>query len=306
MKKSLLIILAAILMAGCGGKKQGQVRISGAFALYPMTQRWSDEYTKANPDVQFMISAKGAGAGMTDVLNGMVDLAMFSRAVTKEEESKGAWKIAVAKDVVLPTINASNPAYAELKKRGLTQEEFKKIYITQEITDWSELGLENGGKINLYTRGDACGAAEMWAKYLGGKQEDLKGIGVNSDPGICEAVIQDVKGVGFNNINYAYDIKTGKTLKGIAIIPIDINGNGSIDADEDLYSDMKLVNKSIREGKFPEPPARELYFISKGKPTNEIVLDFLKYVLTDGQAFVEESGYVKLPEERIKEELKKL
>ena len=39
-------------------------------------------------------------------------------------------------------------------------------------------------KINVYTRSDACGAAEMWAKYMGKKQEDLKGIGIYGDPGM--------------------------------------------------------------------------------------------------------------------------
>ncbi|MPM17206.1 hypothetical protein SDC9_63594 [bioreactor metagenome] len=271
-----------------------------------MTQKWAEEFMKENSDVRIDISAGGAGKGMTDVLNGMVDMAMFSRSVSAEEEQQGAWKISVAKDVVLPTINAGNPVYAELMKRGLTKDEFRKIYITQEITNWSQLKLKNGGGISLFTRSDACGASEMWAKFMGGAQEDLKGVGVFGDPGIADAVKNDPKGVGFNNIIYAYDFKSGKIQEGIGIIPIDINENGQIDPEEDLYSDMKLLTAAIRDGKFPEPPARPLYFICKGKPTNALVVAFLKYILTTGQQWVEESGYVKLPESVIKEEQKKL
>lgn len=305
MKKLFSIIVCMIFIMSCGDSKQNNISISGAFALYPMTQKWAEEYMKIHPEIKIDISAGGAGKGMTDVLNGMIDLAMFSRGVTPEEEQQGAWKLAVAKDVVLPTINVNNPIYNELKSRGLTKEEFKKIYITQEITNWNQLQLSNYA-INLYTRSDACGAAEMWAKFMGGKQEDLKGVGVYGDPGIAETVKKDQKGVGFNNIIYAYDYKTGLIQDGIAIIPIDINGNGKIDQDENLYSNMKLLTTAIRDGKFPEPPARSLYFISKGKPKNEIVLSFLKFVLTDGQSFVEESGYVILPEHIVKEEKNKL
>lgn len=315
MRNFSLFVLSVLLLSACGGKKSdettknelsGHLSISGAFALYPMTQKWAEEFMKENPSVRIDISAGGAGKGMTDVLNGMVDMAMFSRSVSAEEEQQGAWKIAVAKDVVLPTINAGNPVYAELKTRGLTKDEFRKIFITQEITDWSMLKLKNGGPISLFTRSDACGAAEMWAKFLDGAQEDLKGIGVFGDPGIADAVKNDVKGVGYNNIIYAYDFKTGQIQDGIGVIPIDINANGKIDPEEDLYSNMKLLTTAIRDGKFPEPPARPLYFICKGKPDNELILAFLRFVLTKGQQWVDESGYVKLPDNVVATELKKL
>ncbi|HPB01449.1 MAG: PstS family phosphate ABC transporter substrate-binding protein [Bacteroidales bacterium] len=311
---SVIFLVFAIVVTGCGNKKKeeksdqlrGNISISGAFALYPMAQKWAEEFMKENPDVRIDISAGGAGKGMTDVLNGMVDMAMFSRSVSPEEESNGAWKIAVAKDVVLPTINAKNPVYTELVTRGLTKEEFEKIYITQEINNWNQLKLKGSGAINLFTRSDACGAAEMWAKFMGGEQADLKGVGVFGDPGIADAVKNDIKGVGFNNIIYAYDFKTGKVQDGIGIIPIDMNGNGKIDKEENLYSDMKLLTGAIREGKFPEPPARPLYFICKGKPDNQLVVAFLRFILTKGQQWVEESGYVQLPDAMIEAELKKL
>ena len=64
--------------------------------------------------------------------------------------------------------------------------------------------------IHVYTRSDAAGAPETWAKYLGKKQENLQGIGVYGDPGLLDAVVKDPLGIGYNNLNYAYDPKTGK------------------------------------------------------------------------------------------------
>lgn len=286
---------------------QGSISISGAFAMYPLTVKWAEEFKKLHPKVTIDVSAGGAGKGMTDVLNGLVDVAMFSREVSKEEIDKGAWFIAVAKDAVLPTINTENPSYKAVTKRGLKKQEFADIFLTEKITQWKQL-LPTAGKekINVYTRSDACGAGEMWAKYMGKKQEDLKGIGVFGDPGMSDAVKKDKFGMGFNNVIYAYDPKTKKNYDGISVIPLDLNENGKIDAVEHFYSNLDSLMQAIKEDRFPSPPARDLYFITKGKTENELVLEFFKFVLDEGQKYIHEAGYVTLNETRLKTEAEKL
>ena len=59
--------------------------MSGAFALYPLANKWAEEFTKIHPDVRFNISAGGAGKGMADALAAAVDLGMLSREIKKEE-----------------------------------------------------------------------------------------------------------------------------------------------------------------------------------------------------------------------------
>jgi phosphate transport system substrate-binding protein len=90
------------------------------------------------------------------------------------------------------------------------------------------------------------------------------------------------------------------------VIPIDLNENGALDTDENFYSTIDELNKAIVEGKFPSPPARELYFVTKGKPTDVVVIDFLSWVLTEGQKFVSPSGFVQLPDSTILLQKKKL
>lgn len=160
--------------------------------------------------------------------------------------------------------------------------------------------------IHVYTRSDACGAGETWAKYLGDyMQENLKGTGVFGDPGLSEAVRKDYLGIGYNNIGYAYDTQTGKQLAGIFVIPIDINENGRIDNDENFYDTKSLIVKAIAEGRYPSPPARDLNLVTKDKFTG-ISREFVRWILQDGQKYVDEMGYVALPEEKIATGLKKL
>lgn len=313
---AIIILISVIILSSCGSNSEkksdsnelkGNISISGAFALYPMTVKWAEEFQKLYPDVRIDISAGGAGKGMTDALNGIVDIGMFSRQVSQEEINKGCWFIAVAKDAVLPTINSNNPVINELKKNGLTRKQFTDIFITGTINTWSMYGQgKSAYKINVYTRSDACGAAEIWGKYLGGKQENIKGIGVYGDPGMASAVKNDVSGIGYNNVAYVFDVNTRKKNTGIEVIPIDINENGKIDNDEMFYGTLDEITNAIKAKKYPSPPARDLFYVSKGKPANKLVIEFLKWILNDGQKFVEEAGYVVLTDEQIKTELLKL
>ena len=139
----------------------------------------------------------------------------------------------------------------------------------------------------------------MWALFAGGDaQEDLIGTAVNADPGLAEAVRQDPLGVGYNNIGFTYDQATGLPIAGLQIIPLDLNGNGRIDPDEDFYATRDALTAAIAAEIYPFPPARPLYLVTKGKPS-PVIIEFYRWVLTDGQAYVQEAGYVPLPEARI-------
>ena len=112
MKKSTFIYFLTIVIGfglwihGCqsnsdsssGSKDQlkGKITLSGAFALYPLVVKWAEEFQKIHPGVTINVSAGGAGKGMADALSKMVDLGMYSKEVSPEEQAKGAWWVPVA------------------------------------------------------------------------------------------------------------------------------------------------------------------------------------------------------------------
>jgi phosphate transport system substrate-binding protein len=272
-----------------------------------MMVKWAEEYQKVTPNVKIEVSAGGAGKGMTDALTGMVDLGMVSRDISPEEINKGAVYVAVTKDAVVPTANVKNPVISDLQAHGINKTIFKSVFVNETFTTWG--GMVNRPditeKINIYTRSDACGAADIWAKYLGFKQEDLNGVGVFGDPGLADAVKTDRLGIGYNNIGFAYDAKTGKPLEGLAIIPLDLNDNGRIDPDEQFYATRDEITHAIDTGKYPSPPSRELNLVTKGNfsgPSKQ----FVQWILTDGQQYVQEAGYIPLTKDKIEQNLKKI
>ena len=135
---------------------KGNISISGAFALYPLTVKWADEFRRIHPDVKFDISAGGAGKGMTDVLAKMVDIGLVSREINPEEAKKGAWGIAVAKDAVVATVSEKNPNIKDVLSVGLDRMAAVNIYITGKTKTWGQaLGTKSAVPIRIYTRSDA-------------------------------------------------------------------------------------------------------------------------------------------------------
>lgn len=293
--------------AGTSSELSGTLSISGAFALYPMMTVWAEEFTKLHPDVQFDVQGGGAGKGMTDTIAGAVDIGMISRSIKEEETAQGIFWVSVTKDAVFPIINVENPVAEQLMAQGITQETYNKIYITGEITTWGEVVGDPSitDKINVFTRSDAAGAAEQWAKYSGGEaQEDLLGIGVNGEPSMLDTVLKDPLGIGFGNLNSIFDLNNGNLVPGILIPPIDINENGTADAGE-VYQVKEDAFSAVANGTYPSPPARFENLATLGKPEG-LELEFIKWILTDGQQYLEAAGYVPLTPEQQAESLAKL
>lgn len=285
----------------------GTISVSGAFALYPMMTVWAEEFTKLHPDVQFDVQGGGAGKGMTDTIAGAVDIGMISRSIKEEEAAQGIFWVSVTKDAVFPIISVENPVAAQILEKGITQDIFANIYITGEITTWGEVVGDPTitDEIHVFTRSDASGAAEQWAKFSGGAaQEDLKGVGVNGEPSILGEVIKDPLAIGYGNLNSIFDLTNGTLVPGIVIPPIDIDVNGKADAVE-IYSVKEDAFGAVANGTYPSPPARFENLATLGKPEG-LSLAFINWILTDGQQYLESAGFVPLTPEQQAESLEKL
>ena len=319
-RKALLTLLTLALVTtavGCAspadeslaspeGTLKGTITVSGAWALYPLMVRWGEEFQKLHPDVRFDISAGGAGKGMADALANAVDIGMVSREVYPEEVEKGAFWVSVTRDAVFPTVNEENPVREELHGKGVSQEMLMGIFVTGQITTWGQVvgRPEVTDPIHVFTRSDACGAAATWASYLGKAQEDLLGIAVYGDPGLLDAVVKDHLGIGFNNLNYVFDMETGMPVTGARVVPIDVDGSGRAEPEEVYHTKEQAVN-GVAMGRYPSPPARDLNLVTLGKPAG-LAKAFVTWDLTDGQDYVAEVGYSSLPQDRRGAELEKL
>ncbi len=306
---SILIISILIIsnISGCIGQQKNTIKVSGAFALYPMMNIWSEKYRETHQDIKIEVSAGGAGKGMADAIAGIVNIGMVSREISQEEIDQGVFWVSVAKDAVVATLNSKNPIINEIIEKGLTKQQLLDIFITRKITKWSEIyGTTNiaseKDKIKVYTRSDSCGAAETWAQYLGDyTQDDLTNSAdsaINGDPNLAAAVQGDIQSIGYNNINFIYDSLTKLPFSGLIPLPLDINENGVLDENEKFYSTRNEIVNAIANDLYPSPPARALHLVTKTSFSG-VTKDFINWILTEGQQYVSESGYIELSNETI-------
>ncbi len=238
----------------------------------------------------------------------MVDIGLVSRDLHPIEIEKGALPVIVANDAVIGTLNSKHPNIAALLTRGLSQDELKGIFVTGKIKKWSDLDPSFVNKnIEVYIRSDAAGAAETWAKYLGATQEELKGIGIFGDPGLAQAIKDNPLAIGFNNINYVFDLETKRTTANIIALPLDINSNHKIDAQENFYTELDSLTNAVATGKYPSPPSRELMFVLNKEHQSKLLEEFVRFVMTDKQqAYLLDNGFVPINKELNKKENEKL
>jgi phosphate transport system substrate-binding protein len=307
---SLLFLVVVLFTISCSETQRdlsddvnpykGYISISGAFALYPLTVKWAEEYQILHPDVRIDISAGGAGKGITDVLTGMVEIGMVSREINETEIIKGAYPIPVAQDAVVPTVNRRNTSLSLLMKNGVTKSMMEEIFISGKTLSWGELtGSFSAEKVVVFTRSDACGAGDVWGKFVGKNQEAIKGIGVFGDPGMADAVKKEESSIGYNNIIYAYNPNTRLQYKELTVVPLDLNENGKIDKDENFYGHLDTLMNAISSGKYPKPPARDLYFVTKGKPVSPVLKAFLQWIVTNGGSMARKAGFIELSGELL-------
>jgi len=320
MKPSVIIIALFLLFAtSCYQNKEksepvetatelkGELKISGAYALGPLMNDWADEFMKIHPDLVITVQEEGSGAGISNLLSGSTDLAMISEALTPEQENSGLWRIAVSREGIVAIVNSKNPVLDELLKQGISWEELGLLFAGNGELSWgSVVGSDEKSPVRVYTRSDQSGAAGIWAAYLGLKKDEMKGTPLQGDTGIIAGILKDPFGLSFCNAHYAFNLNTDSPVDGLKVLPIDYNNNGMLDAREQIFENLSKLHRAAYLGTYPSHLCRELLLVSTEKPTDPNIVEFITWILTDGQKMAVESGYCEIrhcERERVLEEL---
>jgi phosphate transport system substrate-binding protein len=312
-RKTILLFLCLAVILGCKSRTgqsgigadesnirarkdlSGELTISGAFALYPLAKRWADDFMNKYPNVKIGITTVGTGQGIISLIDKKVDLAMISRPLSAEEYEAGVWTIPVAKDGVAAITNQKNPYIDRILRQGLSPDEFQIVFTSDKPVLWSDLLDTAGtGKAIVYSRADESGAAEMIAGFIFREQSDLKGIKVTGDEEMIRSIQKEPLAIGFCNFSFAFDISTGERTENIQIIPFDLDYDNKIDRKEIPFENLEVAHRSVWLGFYPESLCRDLSIGSLGKPSDPVILEFLYFILTEGQESVKESGLCQL------------
>jgi phosphate transport system substrate-binding protein len=320
--KIIILLACAVMLTNC---KQGTIEsknespaesksisgnfsVEGAYALYPLVKKWSEDFVKIHPDVKINVVGTGTGKGIDDLIRKKINLAMISRPLNDEELTDSIWVVPVAKEGVAPIINQKNPYFSRILKHGITPEKLIRLFTVDEPMTWGELlDTISKEKVVVYNRADESGAAVVWANFLWKESTNLVGKKVVGDEEMIRSIQTDKYSIGFCNFAYAFMPGSGERVSDIQIVPIDLDFDKTIDKKEIPFSNINKAHRGLWLGYYPKNLSRELTLGSIGKPTDPAVIEFITYALTKGQTDVGSSGFCELNDvyiENAKERIK--
>ena len=290
-----IAIAITIFVLGCGQKSEetslspsgkSVIQNSGSDTMVNLAQTWAEEYAAINPSVSVEVSGGGSGTGIAALINGTVDIANCSRqmeleemAWAKQNTGKEPQKFVVGYDALAVYVNKENPL------DQITIEQLAEIYGEGgKIIRWSQLGINNpacpNDEIIRVSRQSNSGTYHYFRETLLGTEKDFK-LGsrdLHGSKDVVELVGRTPCAIGYSGMGYATEHV--KKLK--------VSREGGKPAYEPSL-------ETALDGTYPI--SRPLYMYSLGEPAGEI-RKYLEWIYSDvGQAIVQKSGYVPLPQE---------
>jgi len=317
---------------GTADAPRGAIQINGAGATfpYPIYSKWFAEYNTLHPNVQINYQSIGSGGGIRQVTSQTVFFGATDGPMTNEQLLAAPSKI-----LHFPTVlGADVPVYnipgvtAELKFTGPV---LADIFLGK-MTKWNDPAITklNAGvnlpatDITVVHRSDGSGTTYIWVDYLAKvSPEWLKkvgvatavnwptGVGGKGNEGVAGLVTQTPGSIGYVELIYALQNKISygsvQNMAGEFLKATEQSVTAAAaDAAAKMPADFR-VSITNAEGKGVYPVSSFtwllLYENPKDKAQSKIMVDFVKWALTDGQKFAGQLGYAPLPAEVVKLEM---
>ena len=299
-----LFFVTIIFLSNCSSKtnKQGatvlshsdMITISGAYAMAPIMQVWMAEFQKSHPYVKFKMEPNGSGQGLKDLIAGKVDMAMVSEEIPKKMDSM-IWIAPMARLAVVPVISAKNPYLKLILEKGISKENLAALFTGKSKLTWGELiGKSTKDQVNVYMRGDTSGATKTLAKYLSIESKEIQGTSVKGEVALINKVKSDPLSLSYCNFIYAFDPGKKEFLDDLKVVPVTLSGRDNPEGTQKIFDSYDHLQRAMWLGKYPSSLIRNLSLVSKGKPRTKEMVDFMYWIVTDGQRFVADNGYIEL------------
>ncbi|HEY1252795.1 MAG TPA: phosphate ABC transporter substrate-binding protein PstS [Thermoanaerobaculia bacterium] len=333
MKKVRILALAAVGLAALMGFAAAQtVQINGAGATfpYPIYSKWFAEYNKLHPEVAINYQSIGSGGGIRQLTNQTVFFGASDGPMTTEQLQAAPGPV-----MHLPTVlGAVVPIYniegvtGELKFTGKVIADI----IMGKITKWNDnaiTALNPGAKlpatdITVAHRSDGSGTTYIFVDYLSKISPEFKktigiatavnwpvGVGGKGNEGVAGLVKQTPGSFGYVELIYALQNKISygsvQNMEG-EFVSASLQGVTACAqvAAKNMPADFRVsITNAPGKGVYPISSFTWmlLYTSPSDRQRSKIMVDFMKWALTDGQKYAADLGYAPLPQEVVAMEL---
>jgi phosphate ABC transporter phosphate-binding protein len=324
-----------VTTSGCGGGGAEEKRLNGAGStfVFPMMSKWSSEYDKAK-GVKVNYQSIGSGGGIKQMIEKTVDYGCTDGPMNAEQlqeaKDKGGEVVHVplVMGAVVPAFNL--PGVDHLTFSGPV---LADIFLGK-IKNWNDTGIQElnpdvklpDKDIVVVHRSDGSGTTYIWVDYLAkvspawkekvGVATSVKwpaGDGEKGNEGVAGRVKGTDGALGYIELIYALqnDIKFGKVKNkaGVAIMADLKSVTAAADAALTNIPDDLRYSITDAEGKESYPISGTVWavvYVSQPADKAQVVVEFLRWCLHDGQKFTDDLHYSKLPAGLVEKADKKL
>ena len=275
--------------SGDSNSLSGSINVATSSELYDLTMKWANEYSRLNPNQKINVS-KASENNVSEMIRSG-ELGIVSEEFFHKLNNSSTWSMVVGRDVIVPVMSSKNPLLNEICLKGITTKELSQIISNPENRNWGDLiGSAQKIPVHFYTTNDQS-AASVLRSLKNLHQSISNGIQSSSTAEMILAIQNDPNAIGFFNLTQISDQNNKNLLEGLRFVPIDKNGNGKIDYVENIYTSIESFSRGVWIGKYPKVLTSNIYSVSSTNPNNISEVAFLKWVLTDGQSFLNENGY---------------
>ncbi len=328
--------IAAFAVALAGGiSAQQKIQINGAGATFPnpIYSKWFSEYNKLHSNVEINYQSIGSGGGIRQITNQTVFFGATDGPMTNEQLQAAPGKILHFPTVLgadVPVYNIPN-VKAELKFSGQV---LADIFLGK-ITKWNDPALAKlnagvnlpGSDIVVVHRSDGSGTTYIWVDYLAKVSPEWKskvgvatsvnwptGVGGKGNEGVAGLVSQTPGSIGYVELIYALQNKISygmvQNMNGeFTRASVESVTAAAAAAADKMPPDFRVsITNAPGKGVYPVSSFTWLLLFEnpKDKAQSKVMVDFVKWALSDGQKYAAELGYAPLPEAVIKLEIAQL
>jgi len=330
MKKILLVFGCVVGLVGGLAAQTMKITGAGATFPYPIYSKWFAEYNKLHSNVEINYQSLGSGAGIQQLRAQTVFFGATDGPMTSQQLQDAPGRILHFPTVlgaVVPIFNIPN-VKTELKFTGQV---LADIYLGK-ITKWNDPALTKlntgvtlpGSDITVVHRSEGSGTTYIWVDYLSKISPEFKskvgvntsvnwptGVGGKGNESVSGLVSQTPGSIGYVELIYALQNKISygsvQNMAGeFSSATVASVTAAAAAAAAQMPADFRVsITNAPGKGVYPISSFTWilLYEAPKDKAQAKVMMDFMKWALTDGQKFAPELGYAPLPEAVVKLEM---
>ncbi|NFO87213.1 phosphate ABC transporter substrate-binding protein [Clostridium botulinum] len=287
-KNTLKLIVSALLitmiggsMVGCGSGEDkghtgnnstnGSITVSGSSALLPLMEQSIEKFNEINPGAEISAQAGGSGTGLTQVLEGTVDIGnsdIFAEEKLDEAQSK---------ELVDHKVIAQGFGIVVNKSLGITdlnKEQLKGIF-SGKITNWKEIGGPDKEIFLIHRKSGSGTRGTFENKILDGDkslENDSIGAVQDSNGAVLTTMKQNDGAISYLALSYMNTAEAKELLQVTSI--------------EGISSE----NENIKNGSYPFWSWGHMY--TKGEAEG-LSKEFINFITSeDNKESIENLGFI--------------